>query len=231
HFYTALFCLCPSLRMCARSVEKDYRLWLPGLGWQRANKRLHRRLSRWFSVPMIGIALLILPVLLIEFTLKDQVAKYAWLRFALHVSTGVIWLAFAAEFILMVSIAPRKWTYLKEHWVDLAIIALPIFSFLRTLRLVKATKLMKFGKLPQLVRAYRLRGTALRGFRAFVVLDVVQRFVRTDPEREIARLTTQLQTHQREARLIRLAIVRLQRQLDEQDQSDDADDIDEVDKR
>ena len=103
------------------------RLWLPGLGWRQANKRLRERLERKFGIPMILIALMIMPVLIVEFFMKSQVAQYGWLRMLLHVSTGVIWFAFAGEFILMVSVAEKKVAYCKKHWIDLAIILLPLF--------------------------------------------------------------------------------------------------------
>jgi voltage-gated potassium channel len=216
HFYSLLFCICPSLRMCARSVEMHGRLWLPGLGWQRADRRLRRRLEQRFSVPMIGIALLILPVLIVEFLLKEQVARYVWLRVSLHIGTGVIWFAFAAEFILMVSIAEKKLDYIRRNWVDLAIIALPFFSFLRSMQAMRGTRLAKLAKLPQLTklaRAYRLRGTVLKAFRALVLLDVSARLFRKTPEQQLQQLRAELVVTQREARLIRLMIARLEREL------------------
>ena len=51
----------------------DGRIWLPGLRWRKANSSLRGRLERLFSVPMIFIALAILPVLLIEFGMRQQV--------------------------------------------------------------------------------------------------------------------------------------------------------------
>ena len=132
HWFGLLFCICPSLRMCARSPEMHQRLWLPGLGWRQSNRRLRRRLERRFSIPMISIALLIMPVLVIDFFLKAQVAQHTSLRMVLHVGTGIIWFAFAFEFILMISVAEKKLAYCKKHWIDLAIILLPIFSFLRS---------------------------------------------------------------------------------------------------
>ncbi|TWT95141.1 potassium channel protein [Neorhodopirellula pilleata] len=218
HFFGVLFCLSPSLRMCARSVEMNGRLWLPGMSWRRPDRRLRRRLEQHFSIPMIGIALLILPVLLVEFLLKDQVAKYASLRLALHVGTGVIWFAFAAEFILMASIAEKKLDYLRKNWVDLAIIALPFFSFLRSMQAVRGSRLAKLAKIPQLTklaRAYRLRGTVLKAFRALVLLDVSARLIHTTPEKRLARLRVELTATQREARLIRLMIARLEREIAE----------------
>ncbi|EMI58430.1 hypothetical protein [Rhodopirellula sallentina] len=223
HFYSAVFCVCPSLRMCAKSAEMHGNLWLPGYGWQRPNRRLRRRLEQNFSVPMIGIALLILPVLIIEFLLKDQVARYQWLRVSLHIGTGVIWFAFAAEFILMVSIAEKKLDYVRKHWVDLAIIALPFFSFLRSMQAVRGTRLAKLAKLPQLTklaRAYRLRGTVLKAFRALVLLDVSARLFRKTPEKQLVRLREELRVTQREARLIRLLIARLEREINSQDGPD-----------
>ncbi|MFG0290311.1 MAG: potassium channel protein [Rhodopirellula sp. JB044] len=223
HFYSAVFCVCPSLRMCAKSAEMHGNLWLPGYGWQRPNRRLRRRLEQNFSVPMIGIALLILPVLIVEFLLKDQVARYQWLRVSLHIGTGVIWFAFAAEFILMVSIAEKKLDYVRKHWVDLAIIALPFFSFLRSMQAVRGTRLAKLAKLPQLTklaRAYRLRGTVLKAFRALVLLDVSARLFRKTPEKQLVRLREELRVTQREARLIRLLIARLEREVNSQDAPD-----------
>ena len=167
-------------------------------------------------VAMIGIALLILPVLIVEFLLKEQVARYVWLRVSLHVGTGVIWFAFAAEFILMVSIAEKKFDYIRRNWVDLAIIALPFFSFLRSLQAMRGTRLAKLAKLPQLTklaRAYRLRGTVLKAFRALVLLDVSARLFRKTPEQQLQQLRAELVVTQREARLIRLMIARLEREL------------------
>lgn len=214
HFYGFLFCLCPSLRMCARSPEMHQRLWLPGLGWRQANRRLRTRLERQFSMPMILIALLIMPVLIVEFFLQTQVAKYAWLRAFLHFGTGVIWFAFALEFILMVSVARKKLAYCKTHWIDLAIILLPLLSFLRTLRVLKATRITQLVRLPmltKLARAYRLRGTAVKLLRAVMVLEVLQHVVATDPERQIVRLQRQLEDVEQEAKQIRRKIAKLQR--------------------
>jgi hypothetical protein len=212
HFFGFLFCLMPSLRMCARSPEMGDRLWLPGLGWRKANKRLRKRLERRFSVPMIAIALMIMPVLIIEFFMKTQVAQYVWLRMLLHISTGVIWLAFAAEFILMVSVAEKKLAYCKQHWVDIAIIMLPLFSFLRTLRVLRATQVTKMA------RVYRLRGTAAKALRALMLLDLMQRFTGGSIDRRIEKLQRQLADLDTETRDVRRRISRLERRQRRQQQ-------------
>lgn len=212
HLNTLMHAVCPSLRLAARSLEMDKRLWLPGWGWQRVEPRLRRRIERRLSIPMISIALLILPILLIEFVFKRQVAEYTWLRTILHIGTGVIWFAFAAEFIVMVSIAHKKIDYVKRHWIDLAIIALPLFSFLRGLSLFRTTRLAqlaRFSKLSRLLKAYRLRGTALRVVRALVILRLFERLIQFSPERRLKRLQEKLAINRREQRMIRLEIARL----------------------
>ncbi len=212
HWLSFLFCLCPALRMCARSPEMHGRIWLPGLGWRRGGRRLQRQLERYFSVPMMVIALLIMPILVVEFFLKDQVAEYGWLRLLLHVGTGVIWFAFAAEFLLMVSIAEKKLEYCKQHWIDLAIILLPLISFLRSLSVARAmrlSKLLRIQQLSNLARAYRLRGTALKAFRVLILFDLTERILRVSDERKIRRLEQQLAEMEKQTRLLRQRIARL----------------------
>ncbi|TWU50769.1 hypothetical protein Poly51_40620 [Rubripirellula tenax] len=220
HFFALLFCISPSLRLCARSPEMNCRLWLPGLGWRQANRRLRSRLERSFSIPMIAIALLILPVLVIEFFMKAQVAEYTWLRTILHIGTGVIWFAFAFEFILKVSVAEKKLAYCKKHWIDLAIISLPFFSFLRSLQMVQSTrltKLLKIQQLTKLARVYRLRGTAVKALRAVVLLDGFQRYIHRDPDRAIEKLERRLADIESEARFVQRQINKLRRLRDHDD--------------
>ncbi|MEM6469674.1 MAG: potassium channel protein [Planctomycetota bacterium] len=212
HLQGLLFCICPALRMCARSPEMNGRIWLPGLGWRQGGRRLQRQLERLFSVPMMIVALMIMPLLITEFFLKDQVAAYDWLRFLLHIGTGVIWFAFAAEFILMVSIAEKKIEYCKQHWIDLAIILLPLVSFLRTLSLAKATRLadlMRIQQLTKIARAYRLRGTAIKAFRVLVLFELTERLLRVSDDRKIAKLEKELGELKKQARVLRHKLAKL----------------------
>ncbi|MEM9587627.1 MAG: potassium channel protein [Planctomycetota bacterium] len=223
HFYGLLFCICPSLRMCARSYEVNQRMWLPMLGWRVNNNRLRRRLERIFSWPMLIIALMIMPVLLAEYFMKDQIARYRPLRLSLHIGTGVIWFAFAGEFILMVSVAKKRVQYCREHWVDLVIILLPLISFLRTLRVLRATQLTQLFKLQsvnKIARLYRLRGTAVKLLRAMIVFDVLQRVQRNANEKKIERLQRKLADAEAVTKSLRREIAKLQRDQDSVTQTD-----------
>ena len=191
HPYALAICLLPPLRLCARHRAAEGVIWFPGLGWQRPTHHFQKELERHTSLPMIGIALLILPVLGLQMIYGAAIVQHPWLRIALHVGTGVIWFAFATEFLVMVSVTDKKLKYCKKHWLDLVIILLPLISFLRSWQLLRASKLVNFSKLQQIsriIRAYRLRGVTMRALRAFLVLGILQRILRTKPEQKLAKL-------------------------------------------
>ncbi|MCA9195208.1 MAG: hypothetical protein KDB03_25725, partial [Planctomycetales bacterium] len=186
--FAFMLCLIPPLRLCAKNrliqptlttrwppvhgETVSGQIWYPVLGWQAPTRAFTLQLERATSIPMIGIALLILPILGLQWRFGEQIINYPTLRIALHIATGVIWFAFATEFIVMVSVTSNKWQYCKKHWLDLVIILLPLISFLRSLRLLRTAKLLNISKLQQLsriIRVYRLRGVAMRAMRAFLV--------------------------------------------------------------
>lgn len=204
--YAWIICLVPPLRMCARDREGVGAIWFPVIGWQEPTLSFYRFLERKTSVPMMGVALLILPILGLQLKFGDDIVNYPALRIALYVGTGVIWFAFATEFIVLVSVTDKKLKYCKKHWLDIVIIALPIVSFLRSLKIFKAAKFMKMGKLQQLsrlIRVYRLRGVAMRAFRALLVLDLIQRMLRVSPQKRLAKLEADYEEKRMELELLR----------------------------
>ncbi len=209
HRFAWLFCVFPPLRVCRRDREED-RIWFPFLGWQKANYQLRKRLERAFSVPMFFVALLILPVLVLQFFYMQKVAEYSLLRFVLHFNAGLIWFCFALEFIVMISVAQSKFKYCKQHWLDLLIIILPLVSFLRTLQMLRATNFLKAAKLQQLARVYRLRGLSMRGFRALLMLEVLNRVVPTANEKRLKRLREELEEKEHEIADLRMQIAVLE---------------------
>lgn len=212
HLRSLAFCLVPPLRMCARSPEVGDAMWFPALGWRAHNEELRERLKRAFGLPMLGIAVLILPVLGIEFFLKDQVSEYSALRFGLHFSTGLIWFAFTAEFIVMISAAENRLDYCKKHWLDLAIILLPLISFLRSLQIVRASRLAKLTKVQQLskmFRVYRLRGVSTKALRALLLLEVAKRLLQPKPAKHLVRLRAEHRRLSREMKELEAMIERV----------------------
>ncbi len=204
--FALLQCLCPPLRLAAPNIAKAGQIWLPRLGWQKPRRKLYKRLEAAFSKPMLFFALLILPLLLVEFGLRNLVEQFAWLRIAIHICTGLIWCAFAIEFIVLVSASERRLRYVKKNWLDLAIILLPIILFLRSLRAVRVVKLARFAKVQQLVRlsrVYQVRGVAMKLLRAVMLLEFFGRVVGGSPEKKLKRL--QMDYHEKQEELDEIA--------------------------
>jgi voltage-gated potassium channel len=207
-----LACLIPPLRMALSSRAMDRRVWVPTLGWQTINRDLRAKLERFFSIPMIVVALMILPILAVEHFWSEKIHphEHLWLVVAIDGSTAVIWIAFATEFIVMYSVADNKFRYCKQHWLDLAIILLPLISFLRALRVIRLTRLGRLTSVGRVSRLYRLRGLAIRAFRALLLLDVIARVIGRSPQKQLNKLLTILAEKEAEVADLRREIARLE---------------------
>jgi hypothetical protein len=210
-----IIALLPPFRMTLATMPTGGRVWLPLLGWQRADRELAEHLERVFSVPMLCIAAMILPILAVEFFGAARVSASPHLALTLQVGTAMIWLAFALEFILMVSVTEDKWAYCWRHWVDIAIIVLPLVAFLRGLRLLRAARMTGLSKL---LKVYRLRGLALRAYRGLVVLDVLDRILHHDPERRLRYLRALLKEQEYQMERLRAKIQTAEQELAEREE-------------
>lgn len=178
-----LYWLLPPLRIGGRDHGRGRSVWLPGCGWVAIDRELRRRVERACSVPMIVIALMVLPLLGAEYYFwSKQILPNPQLAIFLKLCESFIWLAFTVEFIVMFSIVDKRLRYCKEHWLDIAIIFLPLVGFLRVLRLGQVWRL---HQLTRISRVYRLRGLSLRLFRGVVVLNVLDRFSLRKPEQRL----------------------------------------------
>jgi voltage-gated potassium channel len=180
--------LAPPLRATLAPVTMIDWNWLPGLGWRRTTRELARFCQRKLGGPMLLIALLILPVLLIQMLFDDLVQQYQLLALSLDIAIRLIWLAFTVEFLVVLSVTPRKLEYATRHWVDLFIILLPFLAFARTLRLVRLGQLMRTGQMTKLASTYRLRGLALKVMQAILMLRVLETVSGSMAKRRIAKI-------------------------------------------
>jgi len=91
--------------------------------------------ERVLEAPMLLLSLLFLvcELLLHAFTLsldtQSMIDSLLW----------VIWGAFTAELLLKLYLAPDRKQFLRAHWIDVVIVALPFLRFLRLLRIVLVT--------------------------------------------------------------------------------------------
>ncbi len=187
-FFRLFACVVPPLRLAAPSAAHAGKIWLPVWGWCLPGKYLKGRLERVFGKPMLIIAMLILPVLLIEFGLHQWVDRHEWLQLLLHACTGFIWCAFTIEFLIMFSATDKRLAYIKKNWIDLAIILLPLVSFLRSIRVLRLARLAKVQKLAKMGRVFRVRGLLMKSMRALMLLGFVNRILRITPEKRLAKM-------------------------------------------
>jgi voltage-gated potassium channel len=191
--------LAPPLRM-GMPCPFTGRLWLPGWGRCERGKALEDRLDRAFHKPMLVFAVLILPVLALEFTRVEEVRSSHSLALVLHVSVAVIWVAFAVEFAVKVSAARRPVRYCKERWIDLAIVVLPMLEFALTAvadaapiaRLLRLTRAAAPEQLARMGQMYRLRGLLTKGWRAILMLRLLARLTGGTPEKQLRKLEEQI---------------------------------------
>jgi hypothetical protein len=212
--YFVLLALLPPVRVGSRCYADHDQIWLPFLGPRRVDKELRKQLDRFFSAPMIVIALMVLPLLALEYVWAEAVQEHFSLKLLLDVGSSIIWTAFAVEFIVMVSVAEKKWTYCLRNWTDLAVVVLPLVEFMpffRLLRLGRLFQLQQFGKMG---RVYRLRGLSMKAWRAFLVLEVVQRLTGQRIETRLKRLRELLAAKEEEIADLRNEIAGLEKQLE-----------------
>jgi voltage-gated potassium channel len=211
--FNLLYVLCPPLRLGGRDHPTWSRIWLPGALWQSVDRRLVERVEKATSLPMVGFALLVLPLLVIDNPWRRLIDPPVWLKFVHDSTSSVIWLAFAVELIVMVSIARRKSQYLARHWIDLAIVLLPMVEVLPALRLAAVARLGRVSRvsyLAKLSKVYRTRGAGARAFRALLLLDSVQRLLRLNPEKRLAALREKLEDYHYEMERIRCEVRELE---------------------
>lgn len=199
-----LYCVLPPLRLGARDHSSGEKIWLPLAGWQEVNDELVARVTKSFGAPMIAIALLVLPLIAAEFYWSESLTSNPGLSLSMHGTTGLIWLAFALEFIVMISIVQKKVRYCREHWIDIVVILLPLVAFLRVARLAR------LARLQQTARIYRVRGLAMRAYRAVLLMNTVDHLMQRSPERRLAQLEKRLEEKQNEVALLRKEILQLQ---------------------
>jgi voltage-gated potassium channel len=192
-----------------RHLTEPAKIWLPFYGWSKCNEGLFNHLKKQFSIPMIIIALLIIPVLLIEWQFYEQVESFlnTDLSLVLGLVQGFIWLAFAFEFLLLIAVTDNTFTYIKKNWIDLLIILLPFVSFVRSLRLVKV------AKLSQLSRGYKLRALLMKAREGFIFASFFYRLMAVKPDFQLKKLMKKLNENQKEREVIEEDLAKLSQLL------------------
>ena len=196
--------LLPLTRLPARDTEGRH-AYFPGFGWRAIDERLREGVERALTLPMIAIALVVLPLLAAEHFLADRIAASASLTATVVAASAAVWAAFTLEFVVGCTLSAKRLDYCKRHLLDLVIILLPLVAFLRAARLARLASVQKSA------RVYRLRGLAMKLWKAVVLFDLVGRLLLRTPEKRAANLEQRRETLLQEVAAIDAHIARLRR--------------------
>ncbi len=205
--------LLPPLRMGCGGQARPHHLWLPGLGWREIDRHLRTTLERAFGAPMILVALMVLPLLAFEYCEAETIRASPVLALCLDVGTSIIWLAFALELILMVAVSDRPWRYVFHHWIDVAIVLLPAVELLPAFRLVRLGRALRAEQLLRWGRLHRLQALVARAWRAFVLLQIVQRLAGRSPARQLEKLQELLHAQEEAVEDLRREIAEVEKRI------------------
>lgn len=186
-------------------------IWLPRLGWERPGKALLARLDRGFGLPLLLFALLIVPILAIEYVWADTLKGQPTFALVLHACMALIWVAFAAEFILKMEASGKPFEYAQKKWLDAAIVLLPTLEFVLTAwadaapvaRLLRTTRAIAPDKLARMGQMYRLRGLLMKMWHAMLALELLARLIGDNPKKRLARLEAQIAAAEEELAALR----------------------------
>lgn len=124
-----------------------------------------RRLERLTELPLLALALALVPLLI----LPEVLDLSASVRDGLIVADWFIWAVFAVDFTLKLTVAPARLSYIRSHWLELLMVVLP---FLRPLR---AARLLRLGRVAAVlgVNIHLLQDMATRRGPRFVAAAVL----------------------------------------------------------
>jgi voltage-gated potassium channel len=106
-------------------------------------KRALDSVERTTEVPMLLLSLAMLPLLAVPlaFELSESV------ELTVLAVNWLIWALFALELVVKTYLAPNRRSYLRRHWFDVLIVALPLLRPLRITRSVRALRLARILRL------------------------------------------------------------------------------------
>lgn len=128
---------------------------------QRSDSLARQRFEyfeRLTDLPIALLALLVVPALVLEDNTSSPTVRAAAVAI-----NWTVWLAFCAEYIGKVTLAPSRRAYIRQAWFDLLIIALsPPFLVPAALQGARAVRLVRIVRLLRVVRAAAVAAIGVR---------------------------------------------------------------------
>lgn len=100
-------------------------------------ERRYAAAERLLATPMLMLSLLVIPVLLLPMAWPSMPSGD---RDVLDAADAGIWVAFAAEYLLLLVLAPARGRYVRTHLVELGLVLLPMLRILRVARLLRVAR-------------------------------------------------------------------------------------------
>jgi len=204
--------LIPPLRLAIKRCDAQEYIWWNN-NWQLVNGKLYKQIEKKFLYPILIISLIMIPFWVLEIFYPAKVSSLPFLYHLINFGNALIWGVFAAEFIIMISIAKDKTQYLIKHWLEFFIIILPLLALTRFiiiakyLKISKSTYLIWFVKLQGILNIYRTRSVINRIIRILIIIDIVKRFYqRKNPHKYLLILQNKLAKHEEEIAEIKAKI-------------------------
>jgi voltage-gated potassium channel len=116
-------------------------------GTRRARAARAERLFEW---PILGAAILVIPVIVLEHARVSD----GWKVFGSTLN-WIVWLAFATEVVVLLALVPSRWAWLRRHPLEIAVVVLtPPFlpASLGAVRLLRLLRLLRLGILVKEIR-------------------------------------------------------------------------------
>jgi len=214
--------LFPAFRLGQRSFSRPDDIWIPFIGWKRKNKKLRIELAHCFSLPMVFIVLMVLPIMAIELFRSEWISDMPWVRNVLGIGQQFIWLAFAYEFVVMIAASRKRLAYCFKHWIDLLIVLLPIVLFvLPFLSFLPILRLARLGRLANLTRMLRMKRLGIKAFQLLALFASAKQIGKNYHLRRISKVLELIEDREEEledlrAELTILNEIKDQKELEEQ---------------
>jgi voltage-gated potassium channel len=133
----------------------------------REEEELTRALERRFDLPMFVAALLVIPVIVLDYA---QVG-HGWKLFG-DVLNWIVWSAFAAEALTMMALSRSRGKWIRRHPLEIAIVVLTPPFLPASLGALRLFRLLRVLRLAALIREYR-RLFTFEGVKAAGVIALV----------------------------------------------------------
>ena len=107
-----------------------------------AREALLAKVERYTEVPMLVLVVIMIVTLVIPMvTVLDPAVEHV-----LELVDWIIWAAFALELAVKTYLSPKRWHYLRTHWIDVLVLALPLLRVFRIFRIARLARLLRFAR-------------------------------------------------------------------------------------